>query len=300
MAMSATIASHLKSMNGAPSYVVVENEFNKNGIVGPYASTFDGYMASIDYTLKATAGVHPIVGFGAWGEASWSSFPKTIAASDYIGFQIMRASTRGSEASYRTAPDDVAAEIAAARSAGHGKPSFLYDLALASYPDAHWASVQSATLSGILARRAEYASNGLFGLVYRGTHDSPKADTTDYFGQAETTFGLKKSDGTAKAGWWTWLQGAGGSPPSPSPTFTATFSGISGNAWWVQTSVSGNAAVASVTASVNGGAAHALTHQSWGGWAASFNVPAGAKVTFTAKSTSGATSTSGSYAWPPP
>jgi hypothetical protein len=301
MAMTDTIASRLKSMGGATSYVVVENEFNKNGITGSYAPTFDGYMATINGKLKATAGVHPVVGFGAWGETSWGLFPKTIASADYMGFQIMRASTRDNEATYRATPDVVAKMVATTKSVGHGKPSILYDLALASYPDAHWAQVQADTLSGILARRAEYAANGLAAIVYRGTGDSPKADTTDYFGLAETTFGLKKADGTPKPAWGVWIRAGGGSAPPPpiGSAFQATFTGVSGNPWWVQTSVSGTAAIASVSASVNGGAPHALTHQSWGAWAASFNVPAGAKVVFTAKSTSGATSTSVAYAWPP-
>lgn len=81
------------------------------------------------------------------------------------------------------------------------------------------------------------------------------------------------------------------------PAFDAQFSGVKGNDWWVQVQVTGNYAVNGVDARVNCGSYHALTKQSWGGWAASFNIPAGSKVTFRATSSYG-TDSSGGYVWP--
>ena len=79
--------------------------------------------------------------------------------------------------------------------------------------------------------------------------------------------------------------------------FDATFSGVKGNEWWVEARVSGNQPLASVEASVNGGAWKPLTLRSWGAWAASFHVPAGSIVQLRATSTSGATDLSGCYQW---
>jgi hypothetical protein len=92
----------------------------------------------------------------------------------------------------------------------------------------------------------------------------------------------------------------GTAPPPPPPAFDATFTGVKGNAWWVQANVAATGgALAGVDARVNCGSTwHALTLQSWGGWAASFNVPANSKVDFRARSTGGATDLSGGYIWP--
>ncbi len=299
-AMTSTLASHLRTqMAGATSYVVLENEFNKNGITGTYAPTFDGYLEANARTLHGAAGVKVVLGYGSWGEADWHKFPRAIAASDVIGFQLMRASTRDSEASYRGAADKIASELSFIKTLAPGKKAFLYDLALASYSGTYWANVQKDTISSILARRGEYGSNGLAGIVYRGTRDDPNMNTKDWYGAAEVTWGLKTSTGAAKPAWWAWVGAAAGSATTTTPTsgYAPTFTPRSvGNEWWVQVTVGGSGA-ASVCASINGGSCQALAHQSWGDWAASLHAPAGSRVTFTATSSSGAKVTSGGYAW---
>lgn len=85
---------------------------------------------------------------------------------------------------------------------------------------------------------------------------------------------------------------------APAPLH-ATFAPKSGNSWWVETAVSADQPLASVSASVNGGAPVALAKTSWGTWAKSFYVPVGASVRFVATSTSGATNASANaYRWP--
>ena len=81
------------------------------------------------------------------------------------------------------------------------------------------------------------------------------------------------------------------------PAFDAAFTNVKGNEWWVEATVSANAPLAAVEASVNGGAWRALTLRSWGAWAASFNVPEGSIVQLRATATSGATDLSGCYRW---
>ena len=88
----------------------------------------------------------------------------------------------------------------------------------------------------------------------------------------------------------------GSSPPSG---FDASFSNVKGNDWWVEAKVTANQALAGVDARVNcAGTWKQLELKSWGSWAASFNVPAGSKVDFRARSTGGATDLSGGYVWP--
>ncbi|MFA5861417.1 MAG: fibronectin type III domain-containing protein, partial [Candidatus Thermoplasmatota archaeon] len=86
---------------------------------------------------------------------------------------------------------------------------------------------------------------------------------------------------------------------SPPPPFTATFTPKPGNNWWVETNVAASGAIASVTASVNGGAAVTLPATAWGSYAKSFFVPTGSLVKFAASSTSGAVVVSPTvYQWP--
>jgi hypothetical protein len=80
--------------------------------------------------------------------------------------------------------------------------------------------------------------------------------------------------------------------------FDATFSGVKGNEWWVQTSVSANQPVQEVAFRIDCSEEwRSLKKQSYG-WAGSFHVPAGSKVDFRATSTTGNSDFSGGYLWP--
>lgn len=88
------------------------------------------------------------------------------------------------------------------------------------------------------------------------------------------------------------------STTTTSAALDATFSGVKGNDWWVQASVSGSQPIQNVDARVNCSEEwRSLTKQSYG-WAASFHVPSGSKVDFRAISTSGNMDFSGGYIWP--
>jgi outer membrane protein assembly factor BamB len=94
-------------------------------------------------------------------------------------------------------------------------------------------------------------------------------------------------------------------PPTPTPTttsptpgFTASFSNVKGNEWWVETTVQSNQALAGVEARLDcQGTWTPLTLRSWGAWAASFHIVAGTKVDLRARSTSGGQALSGGYLW---
>ncbi len=111
---------------------------------------------------------------------------------------------------------------------------------------------------------------------------------------------------------FTWLDGVHtkgsvplSTPPPPSGTFEATFK-VPGsvNNWWVEVEVASVHAIASVTATVDGGTPIDLPHQSWGNWAKSFFVATGSTVVFKATNTVGDSVTSDPFQWlgsaPPP
>ena len=94
--------------------------------------------------------------------------------------------------------------------------------------------------------------------------------------------------------------GCGEAPPPPPPgEFDATFSGVKGNNWWVETKVTANQPLAGVDARINcADPWRPLELKSWGSWAASFHIPTGSKVDFRARSSGGAHDLSGGYVWP--
>lgn len=222
-----TLADHVRThMGGTRAIVVVENEFNKNGIDSTsYAPVFDRHLKTQIDTLSAVEGLEVVLGYGAWMEQNWDRFPLAIAASDTIGFQMMRASTRDTEANYRGAPDKIASTLA--HSVRLGKPTFLYDLALSSYPDAKWARIQADTIRGIIDRSAEYAAMGLEGIVYRELNDNPSMDPANYFGEAEKHWGLRDAAGNPKPAFEHWLAAYGQVLQAPEPNVPATFEGES-------------------------------------------------------------------------
>ena len=101
--------------------------------------------------------------------------------------------------------------------------------------------------------------------------------------------------------------GGGASPapapapaPSPAPsTGAATFSGSTGNEWWVQVKVSASGAtVRSVDARDTGGAWTPLTWRSWGSWATSFRVEPGHTVEYRATLSDGRVAQSCAFTHP--
>lgn len=215
-ALTDQLVAHLKStLGGAEALVVLENEFNKGGITGDFAPTFDAKLDGIAEKLDAVAGVKLVLGFGAWGEASWEKFPRSAAQSDYIGFQMMRASTRDSEASYRAAADR-SAYLTNFIASKFNKPSFLYDLALSSYPDATWEKIQAETLDAIFSKLVGAGNTGLQGVVYRSLNDN-YMDPANYYGYAESHWGLRTRDGTPKPAFDVWLEHAKGGTVTPPP-----------------------------------------------------------------------------------
>jgi hypothetical protein len=93
----------------------------------------------------------------------------------------------------------------------------------------------------------------------------------------------------------------GSDPPPPPGVFDATFTGVRGNEWWVQASVTASGGTLShVDVRINSGEWRPLAKQSWGGWAASYHIQDGSLVQFRATSTTGAVDLSDCYRWIPP
>ena len=98
---------------------------------------------------------------------------------------------------------------------------------------------------------------------------------------------------------WVPPSGAPAAPAAcPPEGFRASFSGVKGNAWWIEARVAADRPLAGVDARVDGGAWVAMALREWGAWAVSTHAPAGAHVQLRARAADGSVAESGAYRWP--
>jgi hypothetical protein len=183
-----------KTMGGREVIVVLETEFNKAGV--ERMESFDGYLAEQIALLHRRGNVKVVLGFGNWGREHWGRFDRAIAASDYLGTQLLRSSVRES-AEYLNAVQTIidGAKFVHQR---FKKPSFVVDLALSSYPAKSYEARQSQVFADLFRRMPELKAVGVRGIFYRMVADDPKFDASNYHGVAERHWGLLRADGSAK------------------------------------------------------------------------------------------------------
>jgi PKD repeat protein len=215
------LVAHLNSkMQGKPVLVFLETEFNK-GSVATY-EPLDGYLAAkADQIHAGYPAAKVVMALGNWGQSAWPTWDRTAAASDYVGVQGMRGSTRQSATDYQTLYEMTVAGAKTAK-ADFGKPVVVQDAALSSYPEPDWLSLQRDELKQFFDSRAELHSAGVEALIYRSWKDSPTMDTANWYGEAERHWGLAWPDGTMKPAGQVWVDGvkaerAGAPSPSPTP-----------------------------------------------------------------------------------
>ncbi len=306
------LIQHLNAKMGGEEVVIfMESEFNKGGIQS--YEPFDGYMADMaDKIHEGYPNAKIVMSLGSWGKNYWGNFDRTAAASDYIGIQGMRGSTKDSSAHYDDLYETTLSNAQYLQSL-FGKPIFIQDLALSSYPEPAYLSKQSNELQQFFDNLGELKSAGVMAIVYRSWNDSPNMNLANYYGEAERHWGLSWS-GTSdlKAAGHVWVAGVkaerSNAAPTPAPApapepkpapaaFTASFSVPSNvNEWWVEVKVQGSEKITKVEASHNGGPMVTLPATSWGTHAKSFHATPGSMV-FKATSSTGATVTSDSMSW---
>ena len=132
--------------------------------------------------------------------------------------------------------------------------------------------------------------------AWAASYHAPSGSVVEF--RARSTDGAQVVSGAYSWPSGTPTSGGGTTPPPPSDgSFDATFTGVKGNEWWVQASVSASGGtLAKVDVSLNGGAWKPLENKGWG-WAASYSIPSGTIVQLRATSTTGATDLSGCYKW---
>lgn len=289
-----------QGLAGRPAVVVVESEFNKQGV--QIWEAFDGYLAGHMNAFRTNAPeVKLALGFGNWGPGDWWRFDRAVAAVDYTGLQTMRASTRDSRDAYLGAP--AALEYGASRLHKlFGKPIVVHDVALATYGG--FEDEQETALKDLFGRVGRLDGMGVKGIVYRALRDNPGANGAEYYGAAEATFGLIRSDGSWKPAMDDWVNsvkslrsGAAGSTNAQAASGSIVMEPQKAHlANWVQTIVK-QGSTAKVEAKVNGGPWYALSYLGSSTWGKSLSAPEGSIVQFRAWDGGGAAQYSPLYRW---
>jgi hypothetical protein len=268
-----------------------------------------------------------VLGFGNWDSGNWKNFDRAAAASDMVGIQGMRGSTKQNEAGMYNLYEGLLAGVKTLETKFPGKPIMLTDIAVSSYPDATYSSVQAGVLKEVLDNLPTLKAHGVEALIYRSWRDS-KMDPANYYGEAESHWGLALADNTQKAAGKVWVDGVkaerSGASPAPttttttstapqttttstsaapkSTTTTTTASGASakvtpsGNEWWVQAGVATTKTVTKVEAKVGSNAYVALNKESYG-WAKSIHATKGTMVQFRLTASDGSVATTPAQAW---
>ena len=222
-----------RTMGGREVIVVLETEFNKNGIEEYEA--FDGYLAE-HARIFQSRGAKVVIAFGSWGQNHWPRFDRAIAAADLLGTQLLRSSMRESDESYGNAVDTMVMSSRYLQQRFR-KDSMVIDLALSSFPSSPYESMQATVIAQLFARLPELKAAGVRGILYRMISDDPNFDTNNYHGIAERHWGLLRADGSPKPAFEQFLTGirqessnpapgggngsGGGSSPAPSPSCNA-------------------------------------------------------------------------------
>jgi hypothetical protein len=179
--------------SGPGSLIVIEPEFNKNGV--ETYETFDGYLAE-QAAIFRQRGLQVVISFGNWGRPHWTRFDRAVASADLLGTMSLQSSVRDA-GTYLSGADQL---VGAAQylNSTFGKRVLIYDVGFSSFPEPSYETHQDTVVAEIVRRMPELAAAGVQGLIWRMLADDPGFDTSNYHGTAERFWGLLHANGAPK------------------------------------------------------------------------------------------------------
>lgn len=206
-----------EKLDGREAVVVLEPEFNK-GHVATY-EPLDAMLADRALQMKAAyPNATVALGLGGWAPQFWGTWDRAMEASDVISVQLMRGATVDDRDTYLSSAETLAEHAERAHELS-GKPVLVTDIALATWPEPEYRDEQDQVVGDLLKDEtmSRLKAAHVEGIIYRAIIDEPTATTAEYYGQAETTWGLVDEDGTPKPALETWVQGIQEERRDPAP-----------------------------------------------------------------------------------
>ena len=208
MRLSNELADLMARAGGSGATVVIEPEFNKNGVENDEA--FDGDLAE-QASIFHRRGIQVVIAFGNWGRPQWAHFDRAIAAADLLGTMSLQSSVRD-QSTYLSGASQL---LSAAQyyQSSFGKPTLMYDVGFSSYPEPSYETNQDTVVAEIFRRMPEFQAAGVRGMIWRMLADDPSFDTSNYHGIAERYWGLLHADGKPKTA-FRWFTTTAAAPPN--------------------------------------------------------------------------------------
>lgn len=279
-----------KEMDGKEVVIVMETEFNKDDM--QTHKPFDKQLKSMmDRISKGYPKAEMVLGLGNWNRDAWSTWTRSADAADQIGIQGMRGSTQDSRSEYRDLYQDT---LKGAREAKKqfGKPVFITDISLSSYPEKVYLDLQANEMQKFFSNLHELKAAGVTAMLYRTWEDQPWKNLANYYGEAERHWGFAYDDGKWKPAAGVWVHGVN------NERYQATFSLASGvNPSWTEVYVKADSEPDRVHARVDGGPWHRLSQTDYGSWARALEIEPGSKVDFRVTSSEGYYAYSKTFTW---
>jgi hypothetical protein len=196
---------HLQAQfGGAPVVVILESEFNKHGVHEDEA--LDQMLAEKAAYLKAWYPQAQIVlGLGNWYPEAWPTWDRAAAACDYVGLQALGGMTQDSEG-HVAGLFNSTLEGARRLHGLFGKPVFVQDVAVSSYPEPENLELQQRALASFAEGLPELQAAGVEAVIYRSFLDVPDMALSNHYAEAERHWGLAWADsGQLKPAGEAWL-----------------------------------------------------------------------------------------------
>lgn len=187
--LAAELVTHLHATaRGAPVVVVLETEFNRGNVARH--EPLDAHLAEkAEFLREGYPAAEIVLGLGNWNRDDWDTWDRAAAASDMVGFQVLRGSTRDTPERYANA---VNASLEAAKRIQtlFERPILIHDLGLSSHPEPGFALHQARTMRDLFEALPDLKAAGVQAVMYRAWFDNPRFDTSNHYGVAERHWGL--------------------------------------------------------------------------------------------------------------
>jgi hypothetical protein len=183
------LVQHLQAgAGGGPVVVILESEFNKNGL--HESDALDRMLAEkADYIRQGYPQARIVLGLGNWAPDSWWTWDQAAAACDAVGLQALGGTTQDSQ---ERVLDLFNSTLAGAQRLHDlfGKPVFVQDVAVSSYPEPDNLALQQQALDRFAAGLPDLQAAGVEAVVYRSFIDVPDMALDNHYAEAERHWGL--------------------------------------------------------------------------------------------------------------